>query len=177
MKKMKTFGWAAFAALTLAFTGCSSDDNGGGNSSLDTYITAKVDGNSFETYSINGQSLGVATRSGTGESSAIIISCSNATAVTATQFESIQIALIGITAPGTYQVNANTNSTLGYVMATPTNVSWDTGDCEGATGTVTITTLNETKVEGTFSFTGAKDDDCASHKVVTNGEFRGTFMN
>jgi uncharacterized protein DUF6252 len=179
MKTFKKFGFTALAALAIALSSCSSDsDGGGGSSSLDTYISAKVDGANFETTSFQGQSLGVATKSGSGDSQAIIVSCSNATDVTSQNFEAIHIAIIGpVTVGNTYDVNSNTNTTLGYVMANPSNVSWDTGDCDGATGTITITALTDTKIEGTFTFTGAKDDDCASHKVVTEGEFRGTFQN
>ena len=72
-----------------------------------------------------------------------------------------------------------TNVTLNAQPATPTapTVVVTQPTCTVATGTITITAITATKVEGTFSFTGAKDDDCSSHKVVTNGEFRGTFMN
>lgn len=100
------------------------------------------------------------------------------TSVTATDYHTMTVVLIGVSAPGTYEVNSDTNTTLGYAEETSgTDVSWDTGDCEGASGTITVTTLTDTKVEGTFSFTGANDEACGDQKVVTNGSFRGTFTN
>ncbi|MDI1257258.1 MAG: DUF6252 family protein [Flavobacterium sp.] len=179
MKTLKRLGFTAFTALALVLTACSGSDDGGGGSSLDTYISAKVDGVQFTTSSYQGQSVGIATRSGSGEFETIIVNCSNLTSPTATDFHSMSVALVGVSAPGTYEVNSSTNTTLGYIEATAAtgNVSWDTGDYAGVSGTITVTTLTANKVEGTFSFTGAKDDECTNHKVVTNGSFRGTFAN
>ncbi|MES2544868.1 MAG: hypothetical protein V4548_08275 [Bacteroidota bacterium] len=173
MTTIKKLSLASFAIMTLLLTACSNDDGGsGGGSSLPTYITGKVDGVSFTT---NLEAAGVATKSGSGASSAIIISCANLTSVAQSEYESIQIALIGITATGTYIVNKDTNNTLGYIENHTPNHSWDTGDCSSASGTITVTSISETGIEGTFSFIGSDDDDCTSTKNVTEGHFKGTF--
>jgi len=172
MKTIKNFRGAYFAVFALMFAACSSDDDGGSTagSSLDTYITAKVDGVNFETLI-----AGVATRSGSGASSFISVSCANTASITQQEYESIHVVLVGVNAPGTYEVNSDTNSTLGYSENHNPNESWDTGDCEGVTGTIIVTTLTDTMVEGTFSFTGAHEDDCTDQKVITEGHFKGTF--
>lgn len=171
MKTIKNFSWVSFAFLTLLFTACSSDDNGGStSSSLDTYITAKVDGVAFKN-----TISGVAMKNGTGEMSLITIQCANASSLADQQFESIHVILVGISATGTYPVNSGTNNTLAYIENHTTNNSWDTGDCEGVSGTITVTKLTATVVEGTFSFTGANDENCSDTKVITEGKFKGTF--
>ncbi|AWA28771.1 hypothetical protein HYN48_00950 [Flavobacterium magnum] len=176
MKTFKKIGLTALMALAFVFNSCSSDSDGGGSSSLSTYISAKVDGVAFETASIQGQSFGVASKSGTGDMQVISVSCTNQSAITSQTYDAMHVILVGpVTAGTTYQVNQDTDHTLGYVEA-PGNISWDTGDCQNATGSITVTTLTDTKIEGTFNFTGSKDDDCASQKTVTNGKFRGTFI-
>lgn len=179
MKTLKKIGFIAFAAFTLVLSSCSSDSDGGGSSSLDTYITAKVDGVSFETASIQGQSVGVAMKQGTGDMQLITISCGDQTSFDDQNYKAIYIALVGpVTAGSTYQVNSSTNNTLGYTETNgDVDVTWDTGDCENATGTITVTSISDTKIEGTFSFTGSDQNQCSSQKTVTNGKFRGTFTN
>ncbi|AWI24572.1 DUF6252 family protein [Flavobacterium pallidum] len=178
MKTFKKIGLTALMALALVFNSCSSDSDGGGSSSLSTYISAKVDGTSFETASIQGQSVGVAMKQGTGDMQLITISCGDQTTITDQDYKAIYIALVGpITAGTTYQVNSTTNNTLGYTETAGDNdVTWDTGDCENATGSITVTSISDTKIEGTFTFTGSKEDACSSQKTVTNGKFRGTFQ-
>ncbi|MGK4567094.1 hypothetical protein [Flavobacterium sp. 3HN19-14] len=184
MKNLKKFGFVAFAAMALVLSACSgSDDDGGSGSSLATYINAKVDGVQFKTTSFNGQSAGIATKQGSGDQQLIAISCTDASAVGDMEFNGMQVILIGQVAAGqTYQISPTSQSILAYTINTNgggsnNNTEWDTDNCDGATGTVTVTSLSDTKIEGTFSFTGKKENDCSSQKVVTNGSFRGTFAN
>jgi hypothetical protein len=172
MKLIKHISFALVLALTTILTSCSSSDDNGGGSSLPTHIEAKVDGVQFNT---NIAEAGIATRAGSGDSSVIQIVCADATTLTQENVKSISVILIGVSTPGTYAVNESTNSTLGYVESNPTNHSWDTGDCVGATGTITVTSISETGIEGTFSFTGANDENCSDVKQVTEGHFHGTF--
>jgi hypothetical protein len=178
MKTMKKMGIMAFAAMALCLTACSGDDggnSGGGGSSLDTYVNAKVDGVTFKTFSVQGHSLGAAMRTGTGDQTLISVSGSSASSMGSTDIKTIVISLLGITQPGTYTINSDSNSVLAYVDSA-SNISWDTSDCSGATGTIEITVLNDQKVEGSFSFTGKDDENCSSQKNITAGKFRGTFM-
>jgi hypothetical protein len=84
------------------------------------------------------------------------------------------VNLIGIDAEGTYPLNSDSDSVVAYLE---NQQSYDTSDCSGATGTLTITEINSEKVEGTFSLTGKLDDNCAQSKSITEGSFRGVFMN
>lgn len=176
MKTLKQIGMAAFTVLALSLTACSGEDNGGGGgSSLDTYINASVDGTAFKTLSVQGHSLGTAMRTGSAGGEIISVTCSSASSMTSTDIKTINITLIGITEKGTYTIGPDSESVLAYVDSS-LNTSWDTGECSGATGSVTITTLTDKKIEGTFNFTGKDDTNCSSQKVITNGKFRGTFM-
>ena len=174
MNKMKFLGRAAIVALAFAMmTSCNNDDNNGsgGSTANGTYIKGKIDGSSWQTLEIQGQSVAIATTMGSGDSRTILINGSG----DMTGSDSMVIQLIGIDSPGTYEINAQTNSLLAYVR-TSEDTSYDTSDCDAATGTVTITTINDTKVEGSFSFTGKVDEDCSQTKSITNGTFRGVFI-
>ncbi|MFY0483391.1 hypothetical protein ACI6PS_12380 [Flavobacterium sp. PLA-1-15] len=176
MKNFKKIGYMAFAALSLMFTSCGSDDGGETvlpGSNLDTYVNAKVDGVNFETFSVQGISLGTASRDG----SFVTVTGISQESVTATEQKVITIALMDVTGPGTYTLNANTNAGVLSYFETATDKSWDSGNCDAGTATVVVTMLNDTKIEGTFTFTGADGENCNSTKNVTNGSFRGTFMN
>ena len=149
---------------------CSSDDNGGsgGSTPNGTYIKGTVDGTQFVTYSVQGFSAGVATSINSGASRMINITGSNDMNGTT----SFTINLMGINSTGTYQINPDSDSVMAFVSG----VSYDTSNCAGATGTINITTLNDTKIEGTFNFTGKDDENCSATKTVTAGSFRGEFM-
>ncbi len=173
MKNFKTIGLTTLAALFLVLSSCSSDDGGGATgSALDTYVNAKVDGQNFETFSIQGVSLGTATRNG----SVVTVSGISQTSATATEQKVMTIALMDVTGPGTFTVNATTDAGVVSYFESASNTSWDSGNCDAGTATVVVTTLNATKIEGTFTMTGASSVDCST-KTITNGTFRGTFMN
>lgn len=174
MKKSNftTFG---MLALTLCFAACSSDSdgNGGGSTPSGTYLKAKVNGTQFQTLEIQGQSLAVANKTGSGANTLIMIQGSGD--MTATN--SMVINLIGITETGTYNITPDDDgNVLAYVENANTK-SYDTSNCEGATGVLKITALTDTKIEGTFSFTGKDDENCSDTRSVTDGSFRGVFMN
>jgi hypothetical protein len=173
MKTLKTLSRILMAgAAVLAMSCSSSSDGGGGSTPGGTYIKAKVDGTWKQTYNIQGVSAGVAISTGSGVGRVIQITGSNDQGGT----NAFAIYLIGINATGDYAVGPDSDSTLGY-LETATNSSWDTSNCPQATGTIHISTINDQKVEGTFSFTGKIDEDCSSSKTVTEGSFRGVFMN
>jgi len=174
MKTFKRIGLAALTALALVVTSCSSDDGASGGpsgSALDTYVNATVAGAAFETFSIQGVSLGTASKNGTF----VTVSGIAKSSATATDSRVITIALMNVTGTGTITFNANTNNGVLSYFDSATNKSWASGNCDAGTATVNVTTFNDTKIEGTFTFTGADSDNCSSTKVVTNGSFRGTF--
>ncbi len=176
MKRVNKFGIILFLAASTIISSCSKDDNGGGSSvpATGTYINAKVNGTSFSTV-INGVSAATATRSGSGTDTIIMVLGSNLNGTTSTN--TLSINLFGITTPGTYAINSDSESVMGYVEGT-SEVAYGTGICAGSTGTVTVTTIDATKIEGTFSFTGKDGENCAAaSKSITNGQFRGVFSN
>jgi hypothetical protein len=162
-------GKSAVLAIALALASCGSDDNGtgtGGNSG--SFLQGKVDGSQFKAQVMN-QSTVVAIRQGSGDNTLIQITGADASA------NAMNVILYGVTATGTYQVNPDTNNVLAYT--TSSSASYDTGECSGATGTITVTTLTDTKVEGTFTFTGKSEENACAAKSVTEGKFRGVFAN
>ncbi|NUY81823.1 hypothetical protein HUK80_13025 [Flavobacterium sp. MAH-1] len=163
MKKFKSIGKMAFLTLALCFAAaCSSDDAGGSGGGSGSYLSSKVDGSNFKA-EIMGQSTVVAVKNGNFYQ----VSGSNG------DLKNIAIGLFNVTGEGTYEVGPDTDNVLSYLE---NNISYDTSNCSGATGTVTITNLTEEKIEGTFSFTGKDDENCSSSKTVTTGKFRGVFM-
>ncbi|RZJ66368.1 MAG: hypothetical protein EOO50_09845 [Flavobacterium sp.] len=162
MKNLKIIGRLAFLALAFCFaTACSGDDAGGSGGSGSS-LSAKVDGTSFKAQ-IMGQSTTVALHNGT------FYQVTGSTA----DLKTLTIGLFDVTGPGTFQVGPDTDNLLAFVE---NNNSYDTGECDGATGTVTVTVVNEEKIEGTFSFTGKSEENGCSGKTVTEGKFKGVFM-
>ena len=184
MKTIKKLGLVLSLAIATILSSCSKDSDGGSSLAIPatgTYNNAKVDGANFTTV-IAGQSSANASIIGTGEGNIITVLGTSVGAITGTTFSSstISITLEGITAPGTYAVNDNRKVTLGYLFTpdstTALTTAYITGDCEGTTGSVTITTLTATKVEGTFTFSAKKEDTCNETKTITSGSFRAVFM-
>ncbi len=93
-------------------------------------------------------------------------------------------AVDGTLETGTYNVNS-TNEDDGYVgsltyvevnLSTFAVGTYSSMNCDNANGTITITFIDATKIEGTFSFTGKEvkeDESCSgTTKNITNGSFR-----
>lgn len=168
MKNLKTLRKITFITIAFLALSCSKDDNGGSSNipSSGSYINAKINGNSFST-TISGVSTASASRSGTGSETLIFVIGSNI------ESKNINLTLYGITAPGTYTLNSDSDSVMSTVDS---GVAYSTGGC-GVSGTLKVTAIDATKIEGTFSFTGKDTDNCATSatKTVTNGSFRGVF--
>ena len=167
-----SFGKLGVAILAVLFAACSSDsDGGGGSTPSGTYIKSKIDGVEFKTLEVQGQSLAVAMKTGSGDQTLIMISGGG----DMNGSTSMAINLLGISTPGTYNITPDSDSVMAYIDNTNTT-SYDTSNCDGATGTITITTLNDTKIDGTFNFTAKNDENCTQSKAVTQGSFRGVFL-
>lgn len=171
---MKTFTTpfkSIFAAASLILlASCNKDDNPPATynpiTPTSSYVRGTVEGAAF---------------------SSIVASCSVAGSGTdrvitilggAGFGDSLTVLLYGITAPGTYTVNNETDSLLNFSPASG-GVAYSTGECTAASGTITVTVIDETHVEGTFSFTGKDTENCdtGATKTVTNGTFKGVFPN
>ncbi|MGC4040292.1 MAG: DUF6252 family protein [Flavobacterium sp.] len=170
MRTIKNLGLAIVLAVTTIFTSCSSSDGdggGGGNAALGT-ITAKVGGASFTSMS--------AATAATHQSTMLIIQGSDATG------KAIQLMLSGVTAAGTYEIS-NTAGISVIANYTEVNVSnpmasqaWAAPyENSGVAGSITITSLTDTNVQGTFNFTG-KNQNGTDTKAVTDGSFNVNFQ-
>lgn len=169
-------GKMTLLAAVVACSSCSKDDDNNNYVPVNqtpnnaSYITGKVDGADFSTI-IFGTSTAQSTRVGAGDSTQTTVFGGDLAA------NSITISLWNVNSTGTYTINNESESVLNYSPGSG-GVAYSTGECAGATGTVTVTYLDATKIEGTFSFEGIDTENCAGgHKTVTEGSFRGTFQN
>ncbi|RYZ47933.1 MAG: hypothetical protein EOP49_19965 [Sphingobacteriales bacterium] len=172
MKKFQIFTKSLLLTGIIALTAaCNGDDSPGGTGSPSgTYIMAKVDGSSFDAR-VMGVSTAGAVRSGTGDMNLIQITGADANG------RAMTLGIFGVTQPGTYQINPDTDSVGAYIDGVGTSTaSYDTGECTGASGSIVVTQVSDTQVEGTFSFTGKSEENGCAAKSVTEGSFRGIFM-
>lgn len=180
MKTIKRLSvvFALIVAATISSCGGSDDDAAPAPSipANGTYINATADGAAFTTV-IMGQSAGSASRIGTGADNIISVLGGNVSVTPGAEAKTISITLRGITAPGTFAITPISGSNMSFITSTSTGtnaVAYSTSGCAGTAGTVTVTSVSATKIEGTFSFTG-KNDGCTVTKSVTAGQFRGVF--
>jgi hypothetical protein len=167
MKKIYKTGIAFIAAIAL-LTSCSGDDAESTNNTPDgAYIWAKVDGVQFKTFTAQGLTSVYAERSGTGGETEFFVAGSD------TNGNVIGVTTHGITGTGTYELNDLVAVMLYTEGATET--TYDTNECEAAGGTLVVTHFDDTKIEGTFEFTGNNEDNCAEGKTITEGSFRAFF--
>ncbi len=176
-KTLKSITRLSFIAFSLCLLSCSKDDDDQPvltppvttNPTNASYVTAKVDGNNFSSI-IFGTSTAQCTRVSPGPEQLITILGGDMAA------NNITVTLYGISATGTYTVNNTTDSFLNYTPGSG-GVAYATSECEGASGTITVTHIDNAKVEGTFSFTGIDTENCSGgSKTVTEGSFRGTYQ-
>ena len=178
MKTIKKLSLMLAIAFATILTSCGGDNEGSSIAipATGSYINAKVDGADFTTV-IAGQSAATASRSDSGGTTTILVGGSSVSLSDITSQKNIAISLNGITATGTYPINTNSGSAFIYtLLSSGSTISYATGDCANATGSVTITTLNATTIEGTFNFVGKRQEACSESKSVTNGSFRGMFQ-
>jgi uncharacterized protein DUF6252 len=174
MKTFQTFGKLFLTASAVLLSACSSDDNNNGTPvnpnpvpANASYVKGKVDGASF-TSLIFGTSTATCSRSGTGSGAYITILGGDMAA------NSITVYLHGIATVGTHTVNSGTDSLLNYSPGSG-EFAYNTGNCDAASGTINITAVDETHIEGTFSFVGKDTEDCSATKTITEGSFKGVF--
>jgi len=169
MKTFKTFGKTlCMAAVLFILNSCNKDDDNtpapyvpAANTS---FVKGTVEGTAFSSLTAS------CSKAGSGADAVVTILGADLAA------NSISLVLVGITATGTYDVNNATNSVLNYSPGSG-GVAYSTGECSAASGTITVTAIDATHVEGTFSFTGKDTDNCdtGATKTVTNGTFKGVF--
>lgn len=175
MKNFNKLSAILLMSLSVLSISCSSDSDGGGGSGPATggFIKAKVAGDNFQSDDM--------TTVGTYNSGAMVLQGTTLDGKSVT----IQLyAIDGSLETGTYNMNATNESdaytgSLNYAavnLSTFTTQSYNSVNCENATGTLEITFIDATKIEGKFSFVGKEvkiDETCdGATKNVTNGSFR-----
>ena len=176
MKTITNFAKFGILSIALFLASCSGDEDAtpvapsSNVPATGSYITAKVDGNDFSSI-IFGVTSASASRVISGDVTLITVLGANLSA------DSVVINLMNITATGTYEVSPNTDSVMAFTPVSG-GLSYSTGECAGTVGSITITYIDNTKVEGTFSFKGKDSNTCetSAMKTVTEGSFRGVFM-
>lgn len=171
MKTLYKTGLAFMAAMAL-LTSCSDDDSSPNNDidipGTGSYIGAKVDGQAFETLSIQGMTTAAASKTGSGDQTYIVISAASQNT------DSMVVTLVGITGEGTFEIGPDSQSFVAFTEGTQ-NTFHSSADCNGVTGEIKVTHYSDEKVEGTFKFVGG-DEDCTGTVNVTNGVFRGVYV-
>lgn len=148
MKSIKTL--LSILAFSFVLTSCSKDDDGpaSGNGTL----TAKVDGNSFNsTLAVQAVATsGALSIGGTGSDG------------------QINIMIPSFSGPATFNI-ASGGALANYTLTTSPYTSWSASMIAGS-GSVVITDYSGGRVKGTFSFTGVTSG-AASSKTITEGKF------
>lgn len=176
MKNLQKAMFMLGLALTTTFFSCSSDSDGGGNGfsgpSTGTFVKANIGGTNMlaqgefanggynggnlvlQGFDINGKSVGIQLYANDG---------------------SLEV--------GTYDMhNENNENYVGSLtlidinMSTMVTTTYNSSICSDSNGTLEITAIDNTKIEGTFNFKGKEirdGDDCSGGtKNVTSGSFR-----
>jgi len=164
MKTIKKTIYISFLCLAVILASCSSSDdnnNDGDDGGTDgaEYLTAKVDGASFEA----------------AQSPAVIVGATSGNGLMTFQGgtnegNTIRGSVFNYNGAGTYTTGDNiTNvNSLSYITL-PNNIWNSTFDI--GSGTITITSDDGTTIEGTFSFEGYNAEGQTT-KTITEGNFK-----
>ncbi len=144
-------------AIGVLLVSCKKDDDGGSPANSSGSISLVVDGSSWSaTLAVQGvNSNGVINVTG---------SDSNA--------EQAGVTLVGVTETGTYTISMGSPHQLRWTEGLGQDQTYVASGVVGS-GTITITELSDSKVKGTFSFTGYNTD--GNTKEITDGQFEGNF--
>ena len=183
MKTLKHTLFYTFICIAMAFTSCSSDDNGDGGemggepdpaSGVVEHLTAKIDGTDFIA-SLDPASLIGATKSTTNGMT--IVTGQGST----NNGDFINFSIIGYTGPGEYKTGdelTNPNGIMYGEIDGGSPQAWSSGLASNAAGlphgTITITVDADGELEGTFSFEGYNGDDMST-KSITEGSFKAVI--
>jgi len=157
LMKNLSFLFLLFTSLTLTLTSCSKDDDGDGG----TRFECQVDGDGYKTTGINAYAVNFS-----GDSYTVYGNMPGEETV-------IYINLDKSAGEGTFQMGDFAGNISAYVSE-PNNVSFSTILAAG-TGEVTVSSLSDTRVKGSFSFNAVNFDNPTDFRVVTEGEFDVEF--
>jgi hypothetical protein len=156
----------ALTLLSLSYAACGGDDEADGDPTGpqggSSPMTARVDGQQWTAVP-----LSVAAFAG-GAGLFTITGAESA----GTTSRSINLALYNIRGPGTYPFGTSTEVVGGRAQFSEAGVVWATPN-NGASGTVTLTTLTPTRIAGTFQYTAAlsRGTSATQTRAITNGTF------
>jgi hypothetical protein len=163
-----TRGAAVLAPLALLAIGCggagsSTTGPGGSSGKARYYMTANIDGTAWAEDDFGASTVG-ARWVGAG--------LYTITGYSTPQNVTVLLTLNTIRGPGTYPLGVNFNVPGGTAQVSNINSGWTTR-LSGSAGTITITSLTNTEIVGTFSFVanGILTAPATSTKNVTNGTF------
>lgn len=174
MKKVNKFCVLILVtSLSLFHSSCSKDDDNAGFSGPTTgnFLKSNFDGTTF--LAEGNAAIGFFT------SNSLNLSGVN----TSGKNVGISLQSIDDLEVGTYNLGKTQPANYGGALfLTDINTStfamttFSSAECDGAIGTLEITTISSSKIEGTFSFTGKEilqDNSCGTaSKIVSNGSFR-----
>jgi hypothetical protein len=125
-------------------------------------MTARVDGQTWTSVPTSAAAF-------PGGSGAFSISGTEAAGTTS---RSINLALYYIRGTGTYALGAGSGVVGGRAQYSEAGTVWATPN-DGASGTVTITTLTPTRIAGTFEYTArlSSGTSATQTRTITNGSF------
>ena len=168
---MEIFSNKTFAIMLISLSlllSCSNDDSNDSSSGSDDYVTAKIDGASWES-STDYDTTG-AQKSGT----VLVVQGSD------NDGNAINFSIANYNGTGTYKTgdNLTNGNQLMYVKINPA-ASWSSNLATAALGTLAPGTINVTAddgtlVEGTFSFEGYNANTKTS-KNITEGKFKASL--
>jgi len=172
MKNFKKSILVLMAVVAVSLTSCKKDDDGGGGGSAGAgTISAKVGGSNFTSM----EAASRATQSGAGGTTTIILQGSDASG------KGIFITMNNFDGVGTYEfTDSNVFLVATYVetnISNPQNSQTWTAPYQGSgvIGQVKISEKTDTKIKGTFNFTGKNVNGDNSLKNITDGSFNLNF--
>ncbi|WP_422107582.1 DUF6252 family protein [Winogradskyella sp.] len=154
----------------IALTSCKSDDDGGGPGNAPSgTLVAKINGQNFQSLDISSS----ATVANNGQNLIIIASSSDGNA--------FAITIVGYSGPGTYPIGGGANifNSASYTetdvdINNPQNSTteiWQAPYDDTQVGEINISEETDTKVIGTFDFTGKNVNGDQSLRTITEGSF------
>jgi hypothetical protein len=154
MRTLARFSLVLVALSAAAACGGGDGDDGPEGPNGNENMTAQVDGEDWE-------GMGNAARSAGG---IYTITGADGTG-------GLSIQLFNIPGPGTYPLGMNASGFGGTAIVSEPGAGWGT-PINGRAGSVTITTLTDTRIAGTFEYEATPLNGTASGTVeVTDGEF------
>ena len=169
MKTLRLLTAAMLGSLSFLAASCGDDDgnSNGGGTPTGEYVAAKVNGQDFASSTL----FDAVAASNPNPTTLMVQGSDNGG-------NAIQIMILSFDGEGTYNLSNMTNGQMIYTkMQNMSAISYSSAAEGGASGTAQITLADDTKVEGTFSFTGRRVQEGSTETVnVTEGSFRANFQ-